>query len=411
MKYFDTIIVGSGMAGLYASYKIRQYSSESSFIVLEKYSKKYIGGRANNHTFYGSEIVTGAGIGRKNKDRLLIDLMNELGVEYSEFKTHIDYANFTPVDVVKIVNKLKVEYKKHPELHNKTFKKFFIKLLGYKLYKDFVLSSGYTDYENADVYDTLYNYGMDDNKGGWIGLHIDWKKLVDSLYEKIGQKHFRFSSEVIQIKKLEDTPCLFEITTNNTVYYSNKVIIATTIEGIKKLVPNASNKNSLYQQIHGQPFIRLYAKFDKRSSEIIKKYVNGHVVVPEPLQKIITINADNGVYMICYNDNASSLLLQNHLRNTRENRDLYAELVEKSLGIHEKLTIIAIKDYYWSVGTHYYEPLKKFINRNSFIRKAQNPEKGMLVVGEVVSKHQGWVEGALESVKLVVTKKWVENVC
>jgi len=81
MKYFDTIIVGSGMAGLYASYKIRQYSSESSFIVLEKYSKKYIGGRANNHTFYGSEIVTGAGIGRKNKDRLLIDLMNELGVE------------------------------------------------------------------------------------------------------------------------------------------------------------------------------------------------------------------------------------------------------------------------------------------------------------------------------------------
>ena len=55
--------------------------------------------------------------------------------------------------------------------------------------------------------------------------------------------------------------------------------------------------------------------------------------------------------------------------------------------------------------------MKKFINRNSFIREAQNPEKGMLVVGEVVSKHQGWVEGALESVKFVVTKKWIEKVC
>ena len=39
MKYFDTIIVGSGIAGLYSSYKIREYSPESSFILLEKYSK------------------------------------------------------------------------------------------------------------------------------------------------------------------------------------------------------------------------------------------------------------------------------------------------------------------------------------------------------------------------------------
>jgi hypothetical protein len=33
----------------------------------------------------------------------------------------------------------------------------------------------------------------------------------------------------------------------------------------------------------------------------------------------------------------------------------------------------------------------------------------MLVVGEVVSRQQGWTEGALESVHAVLNKKWIEN--
>jgi len=33
--------------------------------------------------------------------------------------------------------------------------------------------------------------------------------------------------------------------------------------------------------------------------------------------------------------------------------------------------------------------------------------KGMVVVGEMVSRHQGWVEGALESVDAVITSDWV----
>jgi len=32
------------------------------------------------------------------------------------------------------------------------------------------------------------------------------------------------------------------------------------------------------------------------------------------------------------------------------------------------------------------------------------------VVGEVVSRYQGWTEGALESVKSVLTTKWIKDV-
>ena len=414
-NYYDIIIIGSGMSGLFSAYNIKNISPNTSFLILEKYKKQWIGGRTSNEMFYGTQIVTGAGVGRKNKDKLLIKLMDEIGVKYTQYETTINYAQtFSPIDIIKMIRQLKGEYNKHSELHNKSFKDFFIKIFGEKLYKTFTISSGYTDYENADLYDTLYNYGMDDNKGGWSTLHIPWKNMVDKLYHIIGKNHFKFSNDVVEIKKIRQKPCLFQIKTENgTVYNCNKVIVATTITGIQKLVPGASSKTSLYQQIHGQTFLRLYAKFNKESSEIMKKYVTSYTIVPGPLQKIIPMDANKGVYMIAYSDNYNALLQKNYLKNTPENRDLYCDLLEESLGIPKgQLQITAIKDYYWPIGTHYYEPLKgPFKTRSEFIYKAQHPENGMLVVGEVVSRNQGWTEGALESVRAVLNEQWIENEC
>ena len=142
----------------------------------------------------------------------------------------------------------------------------------------------------------------------------------------------------------------------------------------------------------------------------MNEYVKGYTFLPGPLQKIIPMNPDTGVYMIAYNDNKNTLALKNNLENTKENRDMYCRLIEKSLGIPtDSLNLIAIKDFYWSVGTHYYKPLDESIykDRSKFIDIAQHPEKGILVVGEVVSKNQGWAEGALDSVRAVLTKKWI----
>lgn len=414
-NYYDIIIIGSGMAGLYSAYNIKKMSLDTSFLILEQHKKQWIGGRTSNEMFYGTQVVTGAGVGRKEKDKLLIKLMNEIGIKYTQYETIINYSKtFTPVDIVKIINKLKSEYNKHPELHHKTFKEYFIKIFDEKLYKAFIISAGYTDYENADLYETLYNYGIDDNKSGWTGLHIPWKNMVDKLYHIIGKNHFRFSNNVVEIKKIKEKPCLFQIKTDNGILYqSNKVIIATTITGIQKLVPGADKKTSLYQQIHGQPFLRLYAKFNKESAKIMKKYVTSYTIVPGPLQKIIAMDANKGVYMIAYSDNYYATLQKKYLENTPENRDLYCDLIEESLGIPKgQLKITAIKDYYWPIGTHYYEPLRgPFKTRNDFVYKAQHPENGMLVVGEVVSRDQGWTEGALESVKSVLDENWVLNDC
>ena len=122
--------------------------------------------------------------------------------------------------------------------------------------------------------------------------------------------------------------------------------------------------------------------------------------------------------MIAYTDNAhaTALKAKGALENTRKNCEMYSKWLEDALGIPPSLNITAIRDYYWPVGTHYYEPLTgddddgEFKTRVDFIHKAQNPMKGVIVVGEMVSRHQGWVEGALESVDSVITSAWVNTI-
>ncbi len=409
-SYYDIIIIGSGMSGLYSAYNIKNISPNTSFLILEKYKKDWIGGRTSNETFYGTEIVTGAGIGRKNKDKLLYNLLHKFKLKTPYFDIDPQYSQlFQPVNIKSIINLLKKEYKKSNK-SNITFKEFSEKVLGKNLYEKFLISAGYTDYENEDVTETLYHYGMEDNSCCWKAFQVPWKKLVDKLYHSIGASHFKFSNKVIGIEKIQNEPCKFIVKTeNNQNYFCNKIIIASTIDTIKKLLPY-----DIYNDIECQTFLRLYAKFDKKSADIMKKYVNGITFVPGPLQKIIPTDPDNGVYMISYSDNNNAKALKNNLENTKENRKLYETLLEKTLGITDNtLHIIELKNYYWPIGTHYYKPLNKklYKNREEFIYKAQHPEKGILVVGEVVSRNQGWTEGALESVKTALTKDWIKKIC
>jgi hypothetical protein len=128
------------------------------------------------------------------------------------------------------------------------------------------------------------------------------------------------------------------------------------------------------------------------------------------MQKVIPMDPDHGVYMIIYSDNADADFFKKYFKNNEKNRTTLNTLLENSLNLKGKLRIENIKDFYWKNGTHYYTPLtSQFDRRQEFIEKAQHPDPNVLIVGEVISLHQGWVEGALESVEKTLTKKWLES--
>ena len=389
---YDVIIVGSGMAGLFAAYQLKKRRPQWSILILEKNGK--IGGRADNEMFYGTPIAIGAGIGRLKKDRLLAKLMRELDFPINTFMSGHHSLVTKDIDVQATLHTLRQSYEgKKPT----TFAKFAHMVLGNANYQRFLRSTGFTDYQEADTYDTLYEYGMEDNFGEWKAFSVPWHDLGQSMYQAIGPDNFSFHKQVTHIEKNPDGT--IEVATLTRKYQTKKVVVATTIDTLRKLFPNYS----LYNQIEGQPFLRVYGKFDKASVEVLKDKIHGMTYVDFPVQKIIPMNVDKGVYMIIYNDNQSALELKGRTENTPENCRFYERLLEDVLKLApNSLHLINIRSFYWEIGTHYYKPLAKENSRASFIANAQRPTENVFVVGELISRNQGWTEGCLESVAKIL---------
>jgi hypothetical protein len=396
---YDYIIIGAGISGLYTAYNIKKINPTSKFIILEKNNKKHIGGRMNVYNFYGNYVNIGAGVGRKEKDFLLINLLKDLKIKYNEGILNVNYhENVIKIDITNTLKELKNKYS--DKYKNYTFKKFALEILGEDKYTNFITYLGYTDYENEDAYETINFYGIEDDMGGWINLRIKWNELINKLYDKINHANIKFNKNIISINKVSNK---YIVTTDkNKIYSGDKIIIASTINTVQKLLPN----QKIYKQIHGQPFMRVYGKFNKKSSDIIKDLIKGYTIVNSPLQKIISINPDEGIYMIAYTDNKGAIYFKNYTENNETNRIFFCNEIEKTLNLKKNsLKLIGIKTFYWEIGTHYYEPLsKEFHSRIEFIKIAQNPIKNIFVVGEMISRNQGWTQGALESVEKIINK-------
>ena len=414
---YDVIIIGGGISGLYSFYKIKQLYkgkdknkniNKNKCLLLEESNR--LGGRTGNYNFHGAQIPIGAGILRKNKDKLLINLCKKLKVPLNEFTVNVNYdkiKNTIPIiNIIKTLKKLKSSMKALSEKKKRTytFKQYFISIFGKEYYNNFKKTMGYTDYENEDLEEVINYYGMEDNISGWNGYGLSWNTLIEKLVQNIGKNHIKMNTSVRKIMLGKDN--IYKIVThspnnNEKTYYAKKIIIATPINTIKRLI-----KNNLYNNISGQPFLRIYGLFDKKCISILKNAVNSTTIVNSPLYKIIPINPDKGIYMIGYTDNKGAKSLKKYINNTPSNRQYLSKMISKSLNITPVCKLKDIKSFYWNIGTHYYKPLKNlnFKNRNDYIKKAQNPQKNMYVVGEMISHNQGWTKGAIESVEKIIYK-------
>ena len=368
------VIVGAGIAGLYAAYKLTADAAYAalpvSITILEKNS--YPGGRALNTFFAGHSVPLGAGIGRWKKDKLLRKLLEDLEIPIRRFVAKTHYAfDEQPVDVIDTVRSLKAaKATGAPE----AFGSFARKVLGPRDYKRFILTTGYTDDLKGDAEHTIKNYGHDDNAGDLDAFYVPWKELIDKLV-------ILLKSRGVRIKYNQDVAEFPE---------ADAIILATPIDALMNLIP----KNSAFSKVKSQPFIRVYATFSK-GGDLLRTAVPSATHVKGPLQKIIPMFslAKRPMYMIAYADNENAKLLKSPLEN--EDREYFARKLESTLTLpKDSLKITSMTGMYWPIGTHYFT---KSQTKNT-LSKLQKPAANVWVVGEAVAMHQGWVEGALESV-------------
>ena len=83
--HVDVAIIGGGIAGCYAAYRIQQLYPDTSVLLIE--ADQQLGGRAQTDMFNGVAVPTGAGVGRLNNDVLLQLVMTELDFPIKPFTT------------------------------------------------------------------------------------------------------------------------------------------------------------------------------------------------------------------------------------------------------------------------------------------------------------------------------------
>ena len=357
-----------------------------SILVLQEnklLKEKQIGGRIKTSIWHHTTILHGAGVHRVTKDRRLSNLLEELHLQSKPFPMQVHYEIPNKVDVLKCFQKIRKAYHLNPI--NTSFRSFAESVLGKELYHDMVISSGYSDYENAHVYETLFHYGIEDTVQGTMGI-MPWKELISQLKRSLQKNKVKIMTSC-NVTKVNGNIVYVNQGNTRKVLQGKNIVLGLTIGALRKLI-----QTDIPIPIESQPFLRIYIQIDKLKSKHFTEKIRGYTVVPAPLQKIIPISLDQGVYMVAYADNVHALQLQYITKRKLE------ALIQTLLQLPvNSIHIKDMKSVFWNEGTHYYTP--QF--RIQMLSSIQQPAPHIFVIGEAFSRNQGWTEGALESVDTI----------
>lgn len=420
---WDLLVVGGGLSGLYAAYKTLQRHPMARVLVLEGKVSGYLGGRIGNDTFYGATIVTGAGVARKRKDKFLRRLLRELGIVAPEERVVKEVAGILAtsgnrVDTRTVYREWEAMFAKAGR-PRQTVRAFFEPRVGRAALARFVDSAGYGDYLDEDADEFFTHYGFDDTYSGWTCLRVPWRELVDRLVDAIerapGGNGKVLTSRWVTAIETKGGSYLVQ-TRQGPSYVTHRLVFATTVASVRKLLPGlVSSSLSWWDTVHPEVLLRQYLKFDAASAARLRTVFASFpprtdtLLLAGPLAKLVRIDTDKGVYEV-YTDSDKARVCEPHCANTEAGRRWWATELAKTLQLPSSaLRILAMRDYNWHTGEHYYEPLPADCpSRTAFVHALQHPTPHVWVVGEVVSRNQGWTEGALESVE-AVWREWIKE--
>lgn len=430
---YDIIIIGGGVGGLYTAYKLLQKNNKLNILLLEK--NNYLGGRIktfrkkiNSHDYQFEE-----GAGRFNKNhKLLFKLLKELDLDKHIIKIN-SIINFAPsgntyhnkeqfigkspfLYIKKVIN----FYEKHDLINSSkvqtyTFYEYAAKILEPDELKFVIDSFGYyKQLVSMNAFNAIKLFGKGMNSSlQFYSLACGFDMIINKLKEnivklggKIMIKQYVQNIEYYNYKDYSNQNNLFSIYVESnkiyTIYQAKKCILAIPKPDLLKF--NILNNNivikNLLNSINYKSLCRIYSIFNKKDiwfQDVSKTTTNNNS------RYIIPIDKENGLIMISYSD--SKFADDWHKLDKLNNKNVINEL-QKNIykTFHKKIMKpIFTKVCYWKLGTAFWKK-----NKNSCVisKKILQPflYVPLYICGENYSETQGWIEGALETSKLIISK-------
>jgi hypothetical protein len=381
---YDYVIIGGGVAGLYANYLL--VKKKQNCIVLEKNST--VSGRVREHEFHGVLLKCGAGI-VVPENKSLVKLLKKLDIKVEFSPAGIKDLITPAFDMNIAVKKVKKVYKTmtKKDLLTLTAREILYKYFEKDFADDFILHSEFVDYLEGSFEYLMKYYPIEDlDNQPFESMGGPWRELVD----KLTLPNVRTDYDVSLIEKKGNT---FWI---NGDIQTREVIFAVTITAIENIKCVGFKLPNVSEYVGSTPFSRVYAYY--KDGYIMK---DGYVKVGGMVDKVIKINKN--VVMASYADGPKAVFWGGVKK---------LPLVEQKKIVKEKLEDVGfnfgtpddIFIAFWSDGDHVIKPYGKYKTIDNLLDKMSRPCKNVFIVGEMLSKRPGYVDGALMSVERMLKK-------
>ena len=414
-QIYDVIILGGGIAGLYSAHQICKSAPEKTVLVLEK--EDVLGGRIKTYTDKLMSVEAGAGRFHGGH-QLFAELLRELDLE--NMKTQIPSDNIyydivtkkpTENPNIPLIKKLIAEFDKFPPTQTKNMNvlQYAKHVLNYEeinLLKD--TFGYYTELVTMNAHDCLSlfkDHLSADHTFYFLkgGMHQVVDKLEKQLLSKkctILRKH-----PVTDIKKSEQG---YEVSFQNRkrTHVGKTVISALPKQVLERMPFFTPIHNVLKHSIYCGALCRIYSVFPSTTpggstywfSNLTKFNTNNNLRIVIPIH--------GGVIMSSYTDNKYAKFWKTLYETGGEkatNKELL-KLLKESTGIENIPQPIKTTLFYWNCGVGYWTV---GIDSKEIAEKIIHPMKSekVFLCGEHFSeKNQQWIEGALETSKMAISK-------
>ena len=365
-------IIGSGIGGLYAAYRLKDNKDVKKIDIFEKSDQ--VGGRIKTVAFSGSIVEAGAGRIR-DCDKLIGKLLDELDIKTSNMPPLTNQYYKDGVKTMSRLHEILQDVQDVRKDANMTFESWLRDRYDGSIVDDLIYECGYdfmfTTANGIDGFETLSRILTSSYKMIPGGMSTIVQKLLIRLVTPKVKIHL--STEIT------DIPLLLK--------KYDHVVISVTSQDLSKF---GISTNAV-----GHPLARVYAKFE--DGAFFKDI--GHSTCNNPIRQFIPIDVEKGIAMISYCTDrwAKPWETQNHGRHRKLVRKMMAKRLSAAFGMNIPEPI-EMETFYWPVGAHAWSPGEK-----GFLHAFDHER--VHVCGEVASlKNHGWIEGALETVSRTLTK-------
>ena len=381
---YDYVIIGGGIAGLYANYLLT--NKKQKCIVLEKNST--VSGRVREHEFYGAKLKCGAGI-IVPENKLVVKLLKKLGMKVEFSPAGIKDLITPAFDMGEAVKKVKKVYKTmtKKDLLALTAREILYKYFEKDFADNFILHSEFEDYlEGSFEYLMKYYPIADLDNQAFESMGGQWSELVD----KLSLPNIKTDYEVSTIEKKGNT---FWV---NGDIQSKQVIFAVTLTALENIKYVGFKLPKISDYVASTPFSRVYAYY--KDGYTIK---DGYVKVGGMIDKVIKINKN--IVMASYADGPKAVFWGGvkKLPLDDQKKILEEKLADVGFTFGKPDDIFTA---FWTDGDHVIKPYGKFKTIDNLLDKLSKPCKNVYIIGEMLSKRPGYVEGALLSVERMLKK-------